>query len=150
MVSFISHCEISGTFPSSSILKEHNVSKIGSLSVVIIKIGELLLQLGQLPRGNLKHWINWFMLFLNTCDHHLNCNPYFLLTHNLFQNVSASLSHRQVYTLLQKLLCCHLSMSHVNVLLFLISSKYLNVHKITDSTALHPVNLVFLCANIFV
>jgi hypothetical protein len=108
----------------------------------MIIIGEVTLQLGQLQRGNLKHWINWliFLPFVHTFNKRLNCNTYFLLTYNLLQNVSASLSHHQVYTHLQNLLHCHLSVSHVNVLQFLIWSKYLNFDKITDSTALHPVN----------
>lgn len=51
MIYLISHCEISGLYPSS-ILKEHNVSENDSVSVVMIKIGEVPLQTGQLQRGN--------------------------------------------------------------------------------------------------
>jgi hypothetical protein len=76
--------------------------------------------------------------FVHMCNHRLKCSTYFRLSYILLERVSASLGHHQVCTLLLKLLHCHFSMSHVNVLLIIIlkSSK---VHKIADSAALYLV-----------
>jgi hypothetical protein len=71
-------------------------------------------------------------------------NSYFVVsfirvTYILLQHVSASRGHHQVYTLLLKLLPCHVSMFPMNALLFLIL-KYLKVYKTSDSGALHLVH----------
>jgi hypothetical protein len=69
--------------------------------------------------------------FVRTYNHRLKCNT-------LLRHVSVPLGHHQVYTLVLKLLHCHLSMSYVKALLFLISKsvKSLEFHRIADSAAL--------------
>jgi hypothetical protein len=64
-------------------------------------------------------------------NHYLTYNSYFRLS-DMLQHVSASLGHHQVYTLLLKSFLCHIRMSLVNALLFLIL-KYLKVKKIMIS-----------------
>jgi hypothetical protein len=75
---------------------------------------------------------------VHTCNHRLKCNTYFRLSCIIWQHVSASLGHYQVYTRFLKFLHCHLKMSRVKALLFFMlkSSK---VRKIADSASLHPV-----------
>lgn len=77
--------------------------------------------------------------FLRMLHHRLKCNTYSRLSNTLLQDISVSLGHRHVYTLLLKLLHCLLSTSHVYAFLFIImkSLKSLKFHEVTNSAAQH-------------
>jgi hypothetical protein len=72
-------------------------------------------------------------------NHRVKCSTCFCLSYIIIHHVSASLGYHQVYIPFLKCLHYHLSMPHVNTLLFLVLKSLISlmIHKIADSDTLH-------------